>query len=991
MQIIDSISNLVSGITNVGPLKRLGSIARGFLDKFTGGRGLKLWSKPALREVKSKNEFTEFQLENGLKVIFKESKGTEISANLSFESGSAKDPKGKEGLAHFLEHVLLDNTKDFGKDIDEVIRINGGSSNGGTGTEATNYPLKLPRGKLDLCLRIFRSYFSEPQLEEDKVNKEKGIICSELKMLESKPAWNAGLKFKEMLYGKDHPLAGNIGGKAETVNSITKKDLLDFFKSEYVPNNAILTISGEFDKYQLKNQIKRYFSDLAANPKLVKPKFLDTLNPSKQRDHVLKDDSLVSLVSNAYRIPKFNHRDNLICGLLCKALGYVDVDGSMPENARLIRKLVDGESNASKAVALHVNSLASANREFGYFFIEAKPIEENREANLELIKATIDSELKDIAANGLTEKEFNRVVKELEAEQVYKLDMQHSGLGEVASYSNEGEDWTKALDKLKDIRSITNQDIKDFVSKYLVPSNRHRLTVIGKGDGLNEGFLSALKDELPIAKESGEDLNLTRERLERIKTLSGGVSNVATRLSNLQKFQHENGMQVYFKEDHSLPLAILSINFEGGTLAVPEEFDASLGMLVGLLAETGTYNPNTGKRFTKKDLDDMGTNLGASYSFDMELDHGSLLLSTLSKNTDKTLEMLSEVLYHPALLEENNPEIVKEVKASFERFKKQTLDMLGIFKKVPEMKTAETLMQSLYPKGHKCYQRSLDEAAELIKAVKLEDLRNIYKRIFNAQKAKITAVGDLSRDDINNKLIPILDNWNKDSKLSDRKADYSRVAPVKAKASQIKIVSSEDNKPEANVVIGNVAEIVEDSPEYYPALLANLILGAGPSSRLFNEIREDKSLVYHIGSSLVCFKNGSGPFSINLGCDPRNTKKTIAAVIASIRKFLRDGITQEELEVAKSQIKKSFAMGAFNSRAASCGTLSGLQWRDKDESFVNNFNSMIDAITVDQVNAAACKFIKPGNFSIVASKPKDFKFEALSKAPVKKAKLALAA
>jgi predicted Zn-dependent peptidase len=119
-------------------------------------------------------------------------------------------------------------------------------------------------------------------------------------------------------------------------------------------------------------------------------------------------------------------------------------------------------------------------------------------------------------------------------------------------------------------------------------------------------------------------------------------------------------------------------------------------------------------------------------------------------------------------------------------------------------------------------------------------------------------------------------------------------------------------------------------------------------------------------------KFASRPFCISLGCDPKNIKNCIHEVYKIVQDFLTKGPTHEELELAKNDIKKSFALYKLNSRSSTAGTLTNLQYRNKDEQFVNNFSKMIDSITLEQVISAGRKFILPKNFTMVATVPKGF-------------------
>ncbi len=987
MSILSNITGYIKSIGQISPIKSLRNVLDNFVDKVTFGRGLKIWAKPSLREIKAKEDFSEFELANGMKVIFKQSKGNGIDASIRFDSGASKDPKNKSGLAHFLEHIVVSNTKEFGKEIDDVVRINGGYVNAMTGNDYTKYVVTLPKDKLDLTLRILKSYMSPLNYDDQVLAKEKGIVCSELKMTEANPQRKAHFIFQETLFGKDHPLTKDPIGTSNDVISFTKADLDKFHQDEYVSNNATLVISGDFDKTQFKNLVSRHFGAFKPNEKLIKLDASLGIKSSEQKDHLLKDDTLISSLDYVYKIQKFNHKDNLISDLISQAL-------SSGDDSRLRKKLVDGEINAGKAVALELGCFSHTTKDYGHFIISSKPLDNNREANLKVIVDTIEKELADIAANGLQEKEFSRLIRILENREIYKKDFQHADLGAVENYFQNASVWTLSLNYLRDLKSITNDDIKQFVQKYLVKENRYSFTTVGKGSGFDGGYKNALKDNLvKVAKQEPEKI-LDAQKLDHIKSHSRGISNVSAELNDLQKFQSANGMNVFFKEDHSLPVVFMEASFKGGSLSAPKQDEIALSMLIGILAETGSYNPQTGKRLDKKDLEKLRILLGASFSQGSSLDSASLGFRTLSKNLNPTLGLMNEVLNNSALLETNNPQVVKSVEAELERVKKGALDILEIMRKRPGVKASEKFSNTMYPIGHQFNHEPIEKQIARIKSLTLDDLRKIYKKHFHAKNAKITVVGDIKKEEINSKIVPFLDSWNKQYQESVIEPDYSRIAKVEAPKASLNIVSSDNNEPQSLVMIGNPAEITEDSPDHYPALIANKILGSGMSSRLFSEVREQKGLVYHIGSSIDILRKGCGPFQVSLGCDPRNIKKSLAATLSAINKFLVGGVSPQELELAKSQIKKSFAMNALETRLSTIGTLSGLQDRDKDEAFINNFNKMIDSITVEQVNNAARKFIKPKNFTIVATKPKDFVIpaeEQKSESRAKNMNMALAA
>lgn len=971
MSIIASLGNLfaralgrtgpaVSGTSQVANLSQAPEQTRQQIDP-------KIWSTPSLKTIKSKDNFHEFRLANGMKVIVKQAKGTQLSAQLRFAAGSAKDPQGCEGLAHFLEHIACSNTENFGKEIFATAGLHGGSFNAHTGYGETVYKILLPHDKSDLALKLLASIMSRVRIDPQEFAKEKGIICSEIVMHGASPARKVHRRLQEILYGQGHPYTRDVLGTKASVEATRIEDLEKFYREEYVPNNATLVISGDFDLEQLKATVNKYFADLKPRPESKEKDLSLGIKPSSERKNIMRDDALVAGSYYIYALPKFNHRETLIAQLVSAALsGGLD--------SRLSRKLVDGEATQGKASALAVDADYDTDKFKGHYYIYAKPMEENLDQNMHKISEVIDAELQDIAANGLSSQEFERVIRRMENSEIYSDDHQHAKIGGVVGYDENGEDWAKYFLRLDDIKTITNDEIKAFVNKYLRPDNRHSLRVYGKGKELGDGFAQLAKQANPDTKgKSADEQIMDASRFKKLVELSGGLSGLQVNMQGLDKVKYPNSMQLYHKYDRDLPLCFVDVNFPGGTLLLPEKKSHVPAMLSAMLAATGTYNPHTSKTLDKQSIENLKIALGMRFGIGLSVDTGGMHLATLSKNLDASLALAAEIMNYPALLETNNPDIVKRVEEEFARQKQSTIDIIKNMQKFPAMLASEKFSQAIYPSEHFFYQRDSDAAIKRIEETTLADLRNYYRQYMHAGKAQITAVGDISRTDLERKFMPMLDAWNNSAKLNARNLDYSRLAPVAPKPMSVQVVEANDAKPESFVIMGNPMDIKVDDPDYYAAMLANSVLGGGAKSRLFESIREEHGLAYHISSMFSSLRHGCGPFTISLGCDPKNIKKAVREVMNTTNKFLQGGMSPEELELAKLELKKSFALHAFNSRASTCSTLSELQLRDKDDKFINNVDKIIDSITMEQVMTAARKFILPENFTVVATVPKGFK------------------
>jgi zinc protease len=816
------------------------------------------------------------------------------------------------------------------------------------------------------------------KIDPEEFKKEHGVINSEI--FSSADSIKQFIIINQNLFGTNHPYSRSIIGTKETLDRITIPDLEKFYREEYVPNNATLVISGDIALDELKAGLEKYFTQLKPRTESRELDFSVGIQPSAQKEIEIKDDSLIPNINYKFSVPRFNQRDSLIMSLISSAL----TDGV---DSRLEKKIIEGSENSGKAFGKFISAYGSADKFTGHFSIGCSPIEDNLDANMQAIRRIIDSELEDIAKNGLSQKEFIRLINDLENSEIFSDDAQHAKIGAVETYHANDQDWSQVFFKLDELKKITNEDIKSFASKYLNPANRRVFKVYGKGSDFKQDFNTLInKKNEQVQGKTLEEQIIGPERYKHLLDLSGGLSNLAVKLEGLNKIQHPNGMQVFYKQDKDLPVNFLRVKFPGGSLVLPPEKRHITGMLSAILASTGTYNPNTKRSLDKQQIENLQIKLGSSFGLGLGIDTGGFTLDYLSKNQSATFALVNELLNYPALLETNNPEIVQRVDAEFQRIKKSTIESIKNLDKFSAMLVSEKFAQAIYPKEHIFYQRSSEEAIKLIESITLDDLRAYYRDFMHAKNAQITAVGDISLDQIQNQFIPILNSWNSIAQSNPRNLLLDSSAPVPPKPLNFQIIEANNNSPEAFVEIGNPTNIKQDDPDFYPARIANMILGAGDDSRLFKGVRESNGLCYHIESSFLTSKLCAGPFSISLGCDPKNIALSIKEADQIVKDFLARGPTAQEIELAKQDLKKSSALYRFNSRRSTAGTLSDLMYRGKDDAFVNNFNNMIDSIRPEQIISAARKFILPNNFTIVASVPKGFKQEQIIK-PAKETQL----
>lgn len=961
------------------------------MDTVTGGRGLKFWSEPSIRNVKSVKNFHEFRLANGLKVIAKESPGAQINAELIIKAGAVDDPKGEEGQAHFLEHMVLSNTKQFGDKIDDVASYVGATVNAYTTFDRTGYWVNAPKDKLELALRILSDQLAHVELDSDEkaavAEKEKGIISNEVFMSASSEAGQLYNRILKVLYGADSPLCTNVIGTVNSVKGMSAKNLKKYYEKYYIPNNAELVISGGFNIQELKRMVEAKFGHIKAGPDAPKIDLSKTIKANPIREHTFRDNTLEPSFLQVYNVSKFNHKDSLILQLIGTAL----CDG---KNSRLYKLLIDKKSSELVRSASGISFFPFVDKDRGHIFIQANPLKNSQDPKLYAeFKTVIENEIEKIKTQGLEDSEFKRVLNQVEVSELYKQDKQHSSIDSLVQYEMSGEDWTKYLGRLNDFRAITNTDIKNFAAKYFTDENKFSFNVFSNGNDLDKTFLDVLKEKATGKK--GKDAKaeiVNAEKLKELEILAKGPSKLPCELNGVERVKYPNNVDLFFKKDTELPLVFAKINFDGGFLKLDKKKRLYIFLLVHMFNNLGSYNPKTNMRIDKKAVERFAEELGLDLSFGPGLDYETLSFSFSKKHMNKSLALINELLNNPAFLNSDNPKLKEEINTEFERFKQSFLKGIELKQKDNQTKSFIEFTRALFPENHENAALTFAEMKKMASELNLPELISIFKSM-KPNNIQATVVGDISKAEIENNLLPIFTNLG-NPKASPVKLDEQRVSPVKLLEKPLfKVIQADDNRPESNLMMGNVTDIVlDDQKDFYAAHLANSILGAIPlSSRLGKVLREEKGLVYHVRSSFITNKYGSGLFSINLGSDPKNIKACLAAVYEVINDLFKNGITKEELTLVKNRMKLGSSMHQLNSREKTCMTMSELLYRNKDERFVNNFNAMIDAISVDDVMRAMKRMVKPESFAIVATKPKQAQLELNSSDLVKSKSVAAAA
>ncbi|MEI6227080.1 MAG: pitrilysin family protein [Methylophilaceae bacterium] len=411
----------------------------------------------------------------------------------------------------------------------------------------------------------------------------------------------------------------------------------------------------------------------------------------------------------------------------------------------------------------------------------------------------------------------------------------------------------------------------------------------------------------------------------------------------IQQWQTATGAEVYFVENHDLPIVDLSVNFSAGSVRDTAEKSGLAGVTRYLMALGAA---GMSDEVIANKMADIGAILGGEFNSD----RATFKLRTLSNAREQTqaLDVFVKVLQKPdfpqAVLDREKARIIAGLQESATQ---------------PESIANNAFMAALYGK----HPYSLDESGEVetISKINREDLQAFYAKHYGAKGSVIAMMGDLTREQANQIAENISGNLPKASSLEPI---ASVTLPTQAIEQRIAHPASQ-----SHILLGYPG-IKRGDADLFPLYVGNYILGGGGFvSRLTEEVREKRGLVYSVYSYFMPMAE-LGPFQIGLQTKKEQADVALKLVRETLDKFLKDGVTEKELTAAKANIIGGFPM-RIDSNAKILDYLAMIGFYHLPLNYLDEYNGNVDKVTVAQIKETFNRRLKPENFvTIVVGDPK---------------------
>ena len=861
----------------------------------------------------------EYQLENGLRVVLHEDRSTPVVAvNTWYHVGSKNEETGRTGFAHLFEHMMFQGSKNYNSDYFTPLQEAGGNINGTTNQDRTWYYETVPSNFLELALMLEADRLGGllEAMTQEKLDNQRDVVKNERRQrVDNQPYGTAFEKIGEIMYPKGHPYNWTTIGSLDDLQAATLEDVKSFFRRYYVPNNTVLVLSGDFDEKQARGWIEKYFGPI--------PSGTETINrPNNPMPRLVKE--IRTTVEDAvplprrymawHSVPQFSADEAAL-----DMLGYILSTG---RSSRLQSNLIYG-----KEIAQQINAGNNTNEIGGLFQIQATA---RPGKSLDDIEKEINAEIERLKNEPPTADELNRAKNSIESQTIFGLQTvlgKGSQLGNYTGYLGKPAYFQADLDRYA---RVTPADIQRVAKTYLTP-NRLVMSYVprqGEAPRANRGadrptsVKSEKKDDALIAAQAAK--------------LPKAGPNPKFALPAIEKTKLSNGLEVWMVEHRELPIVAMNLVMRSGQANEPDNRTGLANMTASLL-DDGT------KTRSAVDITNQLQAIGVQgINSNSGWDSTNVSIQTLTKNLDPALDIYADVIMNAAF-----------PASEIESLRGRTLVGLRQQKANPNAVSNVVYNRVLY--GDHPYGRDNNEAS--VKAITRDDIVKFYESTYRPNNGVLIVVGDFNKAELKTKLERAFEAW-KPGDLTNRDLPE----PKALDKTGIYIVDR-PNSAQSVVSIGHVG-VDRGSPDYFPVVVMNSILGGGITSRISMNLREDKGYTYGAGSGFT-FRRGAGPFRAGGDIQTAVTKEAVMEFMKELNNIRGTApATQRELDYNKQSLIRRYPAN-FETPGAISNQLSNLVTYGLPDTYFNDYIAKVNAVTLEDVNRVAKRYLDPSKMAIV--------------------------
>ena len=437
-----------------------------------------LWAQAPVQFTSMQIPIETFRLGNGLFVTLSEDHTAPIAAvNLWYHVGSANERPGRTGFAHLFEHMLFQGSANVGvNEHFQLIQRAGGTLNGSTWLDRTNYFETIPSNQLSLALWLEADRMGGllPAMTQQKLDTQRDVVKNERRWsVDNQPYGTWWERLPALAFPADHPFHHSLMGSMDDLTAAHLDDVAHFFATYYTPDNAVLSIAGDFDSGETKALVEEFFGSIprgGGKPPLAAVDLPPTMG--EWRRATVPDAIMLSRLFLALRIPRYGTPDHEAATVCAAILG-------LKKGSRLQQRLVRQRQVAAEAKAFTFDLVKGS--DLLVLDVTARP-----ETSPEDLEREVAIEVDRLAADGVLEEELDRAIAVIETMLVTSLQSAGDRADKLSMFATYFGDPHLINGEVERYRLVTRERVNAFAAEYLGEDNRVSLVYVPRESDVSE-------------------------------------------------------------------------------------------------------------------------------------------------------------------------------------------------------------------------------------------------------------------------------------------------------------------------------------------------------------------------------------------------------------------------------------------------------------------------------------------------------------------------
>ncbi len=894
------------------------------MPKWIAATALAISLNTSLEAATPELPYEKYRLPNGLEVILSQDRSLPLVAvDIWYHVGAANEEAGRTGFAHLFEHMMFTGSKHIARGLsDSLLEAAGGTdSNATTSFDRTNYFDTVPSNQLELALwtHADRMGYLLDSLDQKALTNQQDVVRNERRQsIENRPYGIVDEARFRALFPAGHPYRPAIMGSHTDIQAANLVDVRDFFKRYYRPNNATLTIVGDFEPAAAKRLVAKYFGSFKRGADVPKPTVPAPSITSERRQIVTDKIELERLDLDWLTPPRFQPDDAELT-----IAAYILAGG---KSSRLYKKLVY-ELQIAQEVSADQDAYALAS----IFDVDVLARQGHTAAEL---LPVVDAEIDRLISEGPAPVEVERARNQIERSLYQSLQKVggSSGRADLLNIYNHYLGDPGYLPKdIERYNKVTPADVQRALRAHLRKDARI-VTFAVRGDKK----LDADPPAPQIAAVQGTE-SINADEPWRNATPKPGPARAPV-LPTPRSFKLANGLTVIHLERPNLPIASIQLVVHAGLAGADPALPGVADFAAGILDE------GTSSRTSQQIADEL-EQLGAGYAAQTRRDVTTLRVDALSRNFADASALLADIALRPTFPADE-----------IERQRMARLSDIAEAREHGGALADAAFTRALYGPGHP-YGPSSIGTEKSVRGIGQPDLRAYWEKYFRPDNAAIVVVGAVDAESLKKLAERQWGSW----KAAGASGAPLAIHPPKTVSTRLVLVDK-PGAPQTELRIGRIGT-VRTTPDFPALQVLNEALGGAYTSRINTNLREEKGYTYGVGSRFD-YGRMPAPFAVRTAVRADVTLPAIKEVFGELRKMESAPLKGDELRHARGSLTQSLP-GQFETNGTTAASLGDLFAYGLPLDYYRKLPAEFQAVGAPQIEQLARRYLDPSSMIVI--------------------------